>query len=66
MQEILSSIGHVSGIMHEISIATSEQMKGIQEINHSVNHLDRMVQQNAGGAVCRRRRRLAEPGRRAG
>ena len=47
MQEILSSIGHVSGIMHEISIATSEQMKGIQEINHSVNHLDRMVQQNA-------------------
>ena len=40
-------IGSVSGIMREISIATSEQMKGIHEINHAVTHLDRMVQQNA-------------------
>ncbi|HHA2288549.1 methyl-accepting chemotaxis protein [Enterobacter sp. V89_11] len=47
MNEIRSSIGSVSGIMREISIATSEQMKGIQEINHAVTHLDRMVQQNA-------------------
>lgn len=43
MNEIRSSIGSVSGIMREISIATSEQMKGIQEINHAVTHLDRMV-----------------------
>ena len=47
MNEIRSSIGSVSGIMREISIATSEQMKGIHEINHAVTHLDRMVQQNA-------------------
>lgn len=47
MQEIVASIGSVSGIMREISIASSEQMKGIQEINHAVIHLDRMVQQNA-------------------
>ena len=47
MQEIVSSIGSVSGIMREITVATSEQMKGIQEINHAVVHLDRMVQQNA-------------------
>ena len=47
MQEIVSSIGSVSGIMREITVATSEQMKGIQEINHAVLHLDRMVQQNA-------------------
>ncbi|KMV33678.1 methyl-accepting chemotaxis protein [Franconibacter pulveris] len=47
MQDIVSSIGNVSGIMQEITIATSEQMKGIQEINHAVVHLDRMVQQNA-------------------
>lgn len=47
MDEIRSSIGSVSGIMREISIATSEQMKGIHEINHTVTHLDRMVQQNA-------------------
>ncbi|MCV2514261.1 methyl-accepting chemotaxis protein, partial [Leclercia pneumoniae] len=47
MQEIVASIGSVSGIMHQITVATHEQMKGIQEINHAVNHLDRMVQQNA-------------------
>ena len=47
MDEVRSSIGSVSGIMREISIATSEQMKGIHEINHAVTHLDRMVQQNA-------------------
>ncbi|ENA0608458.1 HAMP domain-containing protein [Enterobacter bugandensis] len=47
MDEIRSSIGSVSGIMREISIATGEQMKGIHEINHAVTHLDRMVQQNA-------------------
>lgn len=47
MEEILASIGSVSGIMKEITVATSEQMKGIQEINHAVTHLDRMVQQNA-------------------
>ena len=47
MHEIVASIGSVSGIMREISIASSEQMKGIQEINHAVTDLDRMVQQNA-------------------
>ncbi|EKS6407824.1 HAMP domain-containing protein [Enterobacter hormaechei] len=47
MDEIRASVGSVSGIMREISIATREQMKGIHEINHAVNHLDRMVQQNA-------------------
>ncbi len=47
MDEIRASVGSVSGIMREISIATREQMKGIHEINHAVSHLDRMVQQNA-------------------
>jgi len=47
MQEIVSSVGSVSGIIREISIASSEQMQGIKEINHAVIHLDRMVQQNA-------------------
>lgn len=46
MQEIVSNIGSVSGIIREISIASSEQMQGIKEINHAVIHLDRMVQQN--------------------
>ena len=47
MDEIRASVGSVSGIMREISIATREQMKGIPEINHAVTHLDRLVQQNA-------------------
>lgn len=47
MDEIRASVGSVSDIMREISIATREQMKGIHEINHAVTHLDRMVQQNA-------------------
>lgn len=51
MDEIRASVGSVSGIMREISIATREQMKGIHEINHAVTHLDRMVQQNAERVV---------------
>lgn len=47
MGDIVSGIDSVSVIMREITIATSEQMKGIQEINHAVVDLDRMVQQNA-------------------
>jgi methyl-accepting chemotaxis protein len=47
MGEIVSSIDSVSVIMREITVATNEQMKGIQEINHAVIDLDRMVQQNA-------------------
>ena len=47
MGDIVSSIDSVSLIMRDISVATNEQMKGIQEINHAVINLDRMVQQNA-------------------
>ncbi|MGG7446717.1 methyl-accepting chemotaxis protein [Kosakonia oryzendophytica] len=47
MTDIVASIDSVSVIMREITVATSEQMKGIQEINHAVIDLDRMVQQNA-------------------
>ncbi|ALR78516.1 methyl-accepting chemotaxis protein [[Enterobacter] lignolyticus] len=47
MEEIVDNISSVSTIMREISIASSEQMLGIKEINHAVIHLDQMVQQNA-------------------
>ena len=47
MQEIVTSSNSVSSIIHEISIASSEQMQSIQEINNAVTNLDRMVQQNA-------------------
>ncbi|AJZ89811.1 chemotaxis protein [Klebsiella michiganensis] len=47
MDKIEQSVGSVLAIMREITLSTDEQMKGIQEINHAVNHLDSMVQQNA-------------------
>ena len=47
MDEIEQSVGSVLVIMREITVSTDEQMKGIQEINHAVTHLDGMVQQNA-------------------
>lgn len=47
MEEVAGGITNVSGIMREITIATSEQMLGIQEINQAVTRLDQMVQQNA-------------------
>ena len=51
MDEIRASVGSVSGIMCEISIATREQMKGIHEINHAVTHLDRIVQSAAAASA---------------
>ncbi|HEY3986444.1 methyl-accepting chemotaxis protein [Cedecea sp.] len=47
MDKIEQSVGSVLVIMREITQSTDEQMKGIQEINHAITHLDSMVQQNA-------------------
>ena len=47
MQEILSSIMHVSDIMGEISSANKEQTVGIEEINSAVTQMDDVTHQNA-------------------
>jgi methyl-accepting chemotaxis protein len=47
MQEIVSGVQRFTDIIGEISAATSEQAKGIDTVNQSVNHLDQMTQQNA-------------------
>ncbi len=47
MQEIVSSVARVTDIMGEISAATTEQASGIDQINHAVNQMDRVTQQNA-------------------
>jgi len=47
MQEILSSIQRVSGIISEITTASTEQSHGIGQVNQAVNSLDQMTQQNA-------------------
>ncbi|WP_144113847.1 methyl-accepting chemotaxis protein [Paraburkholderia sp. BCC1886] len=47
MQEIVSSVNSVTTMMSEISGASDEQTRGIQEVNRAVAQLDEMVQQNA-------------------
>ncbi|WP_213309156.1 methyl-accepting chemotaxis protein [Paraburkholderia sacchari] len=47
MQEISSSISHVTEIMHEIAAASIEQSRGIDQIGQAVVQMDKMTQQNA-------------------
>ncbi|MGH1479432.1 MAG: methyl-accepting chemotaxis protein [Geminicoccales bacterium] len=47
LDEILGSIGKVTGIVREISSASQEQAAGVQEINSSINTMDEMTQQNS-------------------
>lgn len=47
MKEILASVEHVTTIMGEIRNASEEQSAGIQQVNHSIDQMDSMTQQNA-------------------
>jgi len=47
MEEIVASVGRVTGIMAEISLASQEQSAGIEQINHAVAQMDEATQQNA-------------------
>ncbi|WP_121455199.1 methyl-accepting chemotaxis protein [Acidovorax sp. 106] len=47
MQGIVQAIARVSGIMAEISSASTEQASGISQVLEAVGHMDRMTQQNA-------------------
>ena len=47
MDAIVSSIGRVTDIMGEISIASSEQETGIGQVNTAVSEIDGITQQNA-------------------
>ncbi|MDE2402056.1 MAG: HAMP domain-containing protein [Burkholderiales bacterium] len=47
MTEIVSSVQHVSSIIHEITNAAAEQNTGIGEVNSAIASLDQMTQQNA-------------------
>ena len=47
MDEIVQSIEKVSGIVGQISATSTDQRRGIGEINAAVNQLDQMTQQNA-------------------
>jgi methyl-accepting chemotaxis protein len=47
MSEIIANTAGVQLIISDIARATTEQTRGIQEVNHAVTQLDGMVQQNA-------------------
>jgi methyl-accepting chemotaxis protein len=47
MQDIVASVQRVSGIIGEITSATTEQSEGLGAVNRSVTQLDQMTQQNA-------------------
>ncbi|BEV16364.1 methyl-accepting chemotaxis protein [Herbaspirillum sp. DW155] len=47
MQEVVSSVRHVTDIVTEISAASAEQTTGIEQINLAITQMDQMTQQNA-------------------
>ena len=47
MGEVKMAIKQVAGIVGEIAVASDEQSRGIYEVNHAVNQMDRFTQQNA-------------------
>jgi methyl-accepting chemotaxis protein len=47
MEEIVTAVKRVTDIMSEISAASSEQSKGIEQINQAITQMDEVTQQNA-------------------
>ncbi|WP_423244844.1 methyl-accepting chemotaxis protein [Erwinia persicina] len=47
MDEVLTSVKNVTGIISEITIASAEQSSGIDEINRAITQMDQVTQQNA-------------------
>ncbi|MNX39613.1 Methyl-accepting chemotaxis protein I [compost metagenome] len=47
MQEVVTSVRHVTDIMSEIAAASQEQASGIDQVNRAVAQMDEVTQQNA-------------------
>lgn len=47
MTHIAQQVGEVSNLIEDIHDATTEQSTGIQQVNHTMGHLDQLTQQNA-------------------
>ena len=47
MEEVVASVGRVSEIVGEISVANHEQTEGIEQINAAIMQMDQTTQQNA-------------------
>lgn len=47
INDVVTSVAHVNGLMNQIGGATREQSTGISQVNDAVNDLDRSTQENA-------------------
>jgi methyl-accepting chemotaxis protein-2 (aspartate sensor receptor) len=47
MRELLSSVQHVTDIIHEIALASDEQSRGISQISIAVSEMDTVMQKNS-------------------
>jgi methyl-accepting chemotaxis protein len=47
MQEIVESIGRVTTIMSDITLASQEQSVGIEQVNEAITQMDQVTQQNS-------------------
>jgi len=47
MRDVVDSIGRVTAIMGEITVASQEQSMGIEQIHQAVSQMDQVTQQNA-------------------
>ncbi|MEI6801579.1 MAG: methyl-accepting chemotaxis protein [Burkholderiales bacterium] len=48
MAEVVASIQRVTDLMGEISVASSEQSRGVSQVGEAVRQMDQVTQQNAG------------------
>ncbi len=69
IDEVVTGMGRVAGLIAELSQASNEQREGIVQVNHAVTEIDQMTQQNAAlveeaaaaaGSLRDQSRRLAE------
>lgn len=47
MQDVVSSVRHVTQFMTEIAVASSEQRLGIEQVNQVISQIDQVTQKNA-------------------
>ncbi|RJF96195.1 methyl-accepting chemotaxis protein [Noviherbaspirillum saxi] len=47
MEEIVAAVMHVANIMQQITSASTEQSRDIEEVNRAISQMDEMTQQNA-------------------
>ena len=50
LADLVPNIQKTADLVQEISAASSEQDRGVEQINHAITQLDTVIQQNASGS----------------